>query len=133
MNNIRYGFQQLLTNTTLDDARQTVLDALSTEGFGVLSEIDMSATLKKKLDVDFRPYHVLAACNPNLAWRGLQHEPHIGLLLPCNVVIQQQDDDVLVSIIDAPSVFALVDNEKAAPIGQEAGERLRRVIDKLAK
>lgn len=132
MNDIRYGKQVLLSQTNVDEAHERLARALGEQGFGILSTIDMQATMKTKLDKDFRPYRILSACNPNLAWKGLQSEAHIGLLLPCNVVIQQLDGDVLVSVIDPLAVFAMVDNEQAREVAKEASERLSRVIEQLA-
>jgi len=129
----RYGFETTLSDTNYDDAVRRVTDELEKEGFGILSEIDVSATLKKKLDVDFRRYMILGACNPSLAYRALGVEPQIGLLLPCNVVVQEAPTGtVIVSIADPRAMFALVDNSAVAQVAEEADERLRRVIDALA-
>ena len=107
-------------------------DELKKAGFGILTEIDVSATFKKKLDVDFRRYTILGACNPDLAYRALGIEPQIGLLLPCNVVVQETPTGtVVVSIADPQAMFALVDRLAVAPVAAEAGERLRRVINAL--
>lgn len=133
MSNLRYGFETTLKGISYDSAVERVTDELKKEGFGVLTEIDVKATLKKKLDVDFRRYVILGACNPNLAHRALGAEPHIGLLLPCNVVVQETaDGGVIVSIADPRAMFALVDNTDVAPVAEEANMRLRRVIDAIA-
>jgi len=126
-----YGFGTTLRNVAFDDAVQRATDALKAEGFGVLTEIDVQATPKKKLDVDFRRYVILGACNPPLAKRALDAEPEIGLLLPCNVVVQETDDGVGVSIADPEAMFTLVDNPAIAPVADEAKARLRRVISSL--
>ena len=131
MNSIRYGNQKLLNDVTLDQARDQVAEALGSQGFGILSEIDMQTTLKNKLDVDLHPYRILSACNPTLAWQGIQAERNIGLLLPCNVVLQQVQDGILVSIIDPPAVFGLVDNLAGNAVAKEAGERLAQALEKL--
>lgn len=133
MSNLRYGFETTLEGISYDNAVKRVTDELKKEGFGVLTEIDVKATLKKKLDVDFRRYVILGACNPKLAHRALGAEPHIGLLLPCNVAVQETPHGgVIVSIADPRAMFALVDNADVAPVAEEANTRLRRVIDAIA-
>lgn len=130
---IPYGFEQRLPGTTIDSARERVTAALQKEGFGVLTEIDVMATLKKKLDVDVRPYVILGACNPSLAHQALSLEPQIGLLLPCNVVVQEgSEGEVVVSIADPRAIFATVDNPRLASIVDDAERRLRRVMRTLA-
>lgn len=132
MSEIKYGFGKKLAGTSFDDAVTKVTEALKDEGFGILTEIDVKETLKKKLDLDFRPYKILGACNPPLAHQSIEAEPHIGLLLPCNVVVQESPEgDVEVSIADPKAMFTLVDNSAVQPVAQEADERLRRVIDAL--
>ncbi|RMG99206.1 MAG: DUF302 domain-containing protein [Deltaproteobacteria bacterium] len=128
-----YGFEVRLPATDLATARERVADALAAEGFGVLTEIDVAATLKKKLDVSFRPYVILGACNPKLAHRALGEDPRIGLLLPCNVVLDQQDDGVVVSIVDPRAMFRVAASEALEPIVAEAEARLRRVASALAE
>lgn len=133
MSTFKYGFETTLSDTNYDDAILRVTDELGKEGFGILTEIDVRATLEKKLDVDFRRYIILGACNPSLAYDALGVEPQIGLLLPCNVVVQETPTGaVVVSIADPRAMFALVDNPAVAPVAEEANERLRRVIDALA-
>jgi len=130
METLRYGFLKRLAVVTFDQAIEDVTAALKSEGFGVLTEIDVKATLKKKLGVEFRRYVILGACNPSLAHRALEAEPQIGLLLPCNVVVEETDEGgVVVSIADPQAMFAMVDNAAVAPVAEEANERLRRVID----
>lgn len=127
-----YGYGKALKGITLDEAKSRVSEALAKEGFGILTEIDVKATLKKKLDVEFRPYVILGACNPALAHRALTAEPQIGLLLPCNVVIEQEGDGVSVSIADPRAMFSLVKNPALEPVVQEADQRLRRVLEALS-
>jgi uncharacterized protein (DUF302 family) len=123
-----YGFEKRLEHTTVAGALGRVAAALKTEGFGILTQIDVKDTLRKKIDVDFRPYLILGACNPTLAHRALTIDPQIGLLLPCNVVIQEAPGDgVVVSIADPRAMFTVVDNPALAPIVDEVDERLRRV------
>jgi uncharacterized protein (DUF302 family) len=115
-----------------DEAVEKVTATLNTEGFGVLTRIDVRDTLKKKLDVDFRRYVILGACNPALAHRALTKEPQIGLLLPCNVVVQESPaGGVLVSIADPKAMFTIVENLEVRPIADEAYARLRRVLASL--
>lgn len=127
-----YGFEQRLGHATVDEALDRVTDALKREGFGILTRIDVKETLKKKLDVDFRRYLILGACNPSLAHKALTTDAQIGLLLPCNVVVQETDDGVIVSIADPRVMFTVVDNPALAPIVDEADQRLRRVMASLA-
>lgn len=134
MNELRYGFERTLGRIGLEEAERRVTDALKAEGFGVLTRIDVKETLKKKLDVDFRPYVILGACNPPLAKRALDAEPQIGLLLPCNVVVQEDEDgEVVVSIADPKAMFTVVDNPAVAPIASEVEVRLRRVLEGLER
>lgn len=126
-----YGFNVTL-NTTVPEAIERVTDALATEGFGVLTTIDVSGTLKKKLDLDRRPYHILGACNPKLASQALDADPDIGLLLPCNVVVREEKDgDVTVAFMDPVSVLGLVDREGVEDLAGEVRARLERVRDLL--
>jgi uncharacterized protein (DUF302 family) len=109
-----------------------VTDALKAEGFGVLTEIDVKDTLKKKLDVDFRKYKILGACNPPLAYRALSAAPEIGLLLPCNVTVQQlEDGSTEVSLIDPLAMMGFVGKPELEPIAEEARARLERVATSL--
>ena len=127
---VSYGMTRRLSDTKLEDAKARTIAALQAEGFGVLTEIDVQATLKKKLGVDVAPYLILGACNPKLAHAALEKEPGIGLLLPCNVVLAQDGDDVLVSAASPKALFSVA--EKTADlqaIAEDAEQRLRRVIE----
>jgi uncharacterized protein (DUF302 family) len=128
MPDLPYGFERTLPGVPFAEAVIRVTEALKAEGFGVLSEIDVSATLKKKLDVDFRPYVILGACNPTLAHKALQAEPQIGLLLPCNVVVQAADGGSTVSIADPKAMFRMVATPGLGAVADDAEARLRRVI-----
>jgi uncharacterized protein (DUF302 family) len=126
-----YGFNVTL-KTTVPEAIDRVKDALATEGFGVLSEIDVAGTLKKKLDLDRRPYHILGACNPKLASQALEADPDIGLLLPCNVVVrEEQNGDITVGFMDPVAVMGLVDKEGVEQLANDVRARLERVRDLL--
>ena len=115
-----------------DEVLERVTAALKAEGFGVLTEIDVKATLKKKLDVEFRRYHILGACNPPLALRALTAEPAIGLLLPCNVVVAERPEGgTTVSAIAPMKMFAVVDNSALDPIVDEVDGKLKRVLDSI--
>jgi uncharacterized protein (DUF302 family) len=116
------------------DAIQVATAVLKQEGFGVLTEIDVKATLKAKLGVDYQPYVILGACNPHLAYRGLQAEPELGLLLPCNVIVYDNGDGTsTVSIVDPLQMLGMVNNPALQSIADEANVRLRRVVDHLAQ
>ncbi len=114
-----------------DGALEAVTAALKEQGFGVLTEIDVRDTLKKKLDLDFRPYKILGACNPTLASQALARDPEIGLLLPCNVVVQETAEGVRVSIADPKAMFSLVDSSELQTVVDEADRRLAKVMDAL--
>ena len=110
-----------------------VTEALKTEGFGILTEIDVQATFKKKLGVERKPYLILGACNPQLAHRALEIDPEMGLLLPCNVVISEENDgSILVSFMDPLAVMGLVNKPEIMDVAKEAYQRLKRVQALLA-
>ena len=118
--------------TDFETAIQRVTDALKVEGFGVLTEIDVKATFKKKIDVDFRPYKILGACNPTLAHRALSSDAQVGLLLPCNVTVSEEGEGLIeVSIIDPIGMLGVVKNPAIEPVAQEARTRLERVAAAL--
>ncbi len=127
-----YGIEKRLEGVAFDDAIERVTAALKEQGFGVLTEIDVKATLKQKLDVDFRRYRILGACNPPIAHRALEAEPQIGLLLPCNVVVQEADDGaVSVSAIDPKAMFSVVNRPDMEPLVAEVEQRLRAALDAI--
>ncbi len=122
-----YGFNISLQGD-LPSIREQVTAALQQEGFGVLTEIDVAATLKKKLDVDRRPYLILGACNPQLANQAINAEPDIGLLLPCNVVLREEEDgSITVGFMDPASVLTLVERPDIEELAGEVRARLQRV------
>lgn len=123
-----YGFGKTV-GCTFDEAIQRVTAALQTEGFGILSDIDVAATLKKKLNADMPAYRILGACNPALAQRAIQAEPSIGLLLPCNVLVREvADGNVSVEFMDTDAVLKLVDKPAIAALAGEVRQRLERVM-----
>ncbi len=129
---LEYGMRTHL-ELPYDVAVKRVTEALKDEGFGVLTEIDVKATLKKKLDVDFRRYIILGACNPPLAHRALSTELEIGLLLPCNVIVYEDEDGegTTISIVNPVTMLGMGINPALEPVGNEADVRLRRVLASL--
>jgi uncharacterized protein (DUF302 family) len=125
-----YYFSTTLS-MSMDEADQATRAALKAEGFGVLTEIDIQATLKKKINADFRPYRILGACNPPLAHQALQSEGHIGLMLPCNVIIQEVEAGVEVAAVDPVASMAAIQNDDLGGVATEVRERLQRVIESL--
>lgn len=126
----QYAYQVELA-LPYEQAVEMVTAALKAEGFGVLTEIDVKATLKQKLDVDFRKYVILGACNPPLAHKALSIERNIGLLLPCNVIVYEVDGGSVVGILDPISMMDVTDNPDLDPVANEAQERLKRVAAAL--
>jgi uncharacterized protein (DUF302 family) len=125
-----------LTTTTalpFDAAVARVREELATEGFGVLCEIDVQATLKQKLEVEREPYLILGACNPQLAHAALEAEPELGTLLPCNVVVYQQHGKTHIAAVDAEQMLSIVDNTELAPTASEVRRRLSAVVDRAAR
>ena len=116
---------------TLASVRPAVEAALRTEGFGVLTEIDVQATMKVKLDVDQAPYVILGVCNPPLAHRAIQADPSVGALLPCNVVLREDGPDTIVEALDPMAALGIVDAPGILPVAEEARARLQRVIAAL--
>lgn len=131
MNRHDYGIRTTL-NTSYEEAIPKVTDALKKEGFGVLTEINVKETIKKKLDKEFPKYIILGACNPQLAYQALTSETEIGLLLPCNVIVYEKEGKTMVSAQDPEAALSIVGNDKIAPVAKEARERLSRAIRSLA-
>ncbi|MEP7107586.1 MAG: DUF302 domain-containing protein [Ferruginibacter sp.] len=126
-----YYFSKTIAGS-FDNAIQKVTEALKAEGFGILTEIDIKATLKKKLDVDFYNYKILGACNPSFAYQALLAEDKIGTMLPCNVIVQEKiTGQVEVSAVDPAASMQGVENEKLADIATEVRARLQKVIEQL--
>lgn len=125
-----YYFSKTL-NVSFDDAIAKVKDELKKEGFGVLTEINVKETLKQKMNVDFKKYQILGACNPNFAYEALKSEEHIGLMMPCNVIVQESGSAVEVAAIDPVTSMGAVKNEKLLGIAQQVQSKLKVVIDRL--
>jgi uncharacterized protein (DUF302 family) len=125
----------LSTTTELDhaDAVERVRDELKAEGFGVLCEIDVQATLNEKLGVDGEPYVILGACNPPLAHQALAAEPDLGTLLPCNIVVYRRDATTHIAAIDAERMLSVVDNDDLAPVAAQVRDKLTRVVERAAE
>jgi len=124
---MKYGFSKTVS-LGYDEAIEKVTEELKKEGFGVLTTIDVKDTLKKKLDVDFKKYIILGACNPPFAHKALTAEEEIGLLLPCNVIVYEKDGGTVVSIFDPMVMMAVLENNKMKTIAEEVQARLQRVI-----
>lgn len=128
-----YGFHCVLPKQDFAQAVARVTDALKAEGFGILTEIDVQATMKAKLGIDGLPYRILGACNPPLAHRALSAEPDIGLLLPCNVVVREEaDGGLVIGFMDPVAVMQMTSNPEVAAVAQDVRARLQRVRLALA-
>lgn len=115
-----------------NDVVEQTISALENEGFGVLCDIDVQATFAEKLDEEFRQYRILGACNPQLAYQGLEEEPELGALLPCNVIVYEKDDEqVIVSAIDPNQLIGVTDNSDLSSIARDVSGRFERVLDSL--
>jgi len=117
---------------SFDETIQTVTEELKKEGFGILTEIDVKETLKKKLDVDFRKYRILGACNPPFAYKALQAEPNVGVMLPCNVVVQEKENGAIeVAAVDPLASMKAIENPELEKIAGEVRDKLKAVVDRL--
>ena len=126
-----FGIQKTL-DIGFDDALARVPEALKAEGFGVLTEIDVQQTLKKKLDVDFRRYRILGACNPPFAHKALEHSLDVGMLMPCNVIVYEADDGrTVVSAVDPMQTLAAQGDPEMRPLADAVQQKLQRVVDSL--
>lgn len=121
------GFETTLP-VGIDEADALVRDALRVEGFGVLTEIDVAATLREKLGIDRTPMRILGACNPALAHRALEHDPTVGLLLPCNVVLEQDGESTRVTAVDPREMFEILRDDALRDVAEEAAGRLERAV-----
>lgn len=127
-----YYFSKSLVNVTFDEAIKKVTESLKEEGFGILTEIDIKATLKKKLDVDFYNYKILGACNPPFAYQALLAENKIGTMLPCNVIVQEKEaGHVVVSAVNPSASMQAIENKDLQTIANEISAKLQKVINDL--
>lgn len=126
-----YGLRKELAGVSFSEAVARVSDALKEQGFGILTTIDVKATLKEKLDVEHRPYVILGVCNPNLAHRALSTDDNIGLLLPCNVVVAEIESGSEVAIARPTSMLSVAQNPSVLPIAEEAESRLREALERV--
>jgi uncharacterized protein (DUF302 family) len=128
---MQYSFNKIL-DMSFDDAVNRVIDELKKEGFGVLTDIDVQMTLKKKLDINFRKYRILGACNPSFAYKALQAESRIGTMLPCNVIVQETEAEQLeVSAIDPIASMQTIENPELQDIADQVQGKLKKVIESL--
>ena len=125
---MQYGFSKT-TDYNFDQAIEKVTEELKKEGFGVLTTIDVKDTLKKKIDVDFKKYTILGACNPKLAHGALQVEEELGLLLPCNVIVYEKNDKTVISVFDPIVMTTVVENPEMKSVAEEVKNKLQRVLE----
>ncbi len=125
--NMQYGFAKTV-NMSFEQTIDKVTEELKKEGFGVLTSIDVKETLKKKIDVDFKKYTILGACNPPIAHKALLEEEELGLLLPCNIIVYEKNDKTVVSVFDPSVMTKVIDNEKIKPVASQVKEKLERVL-----
>lgn len=129
---MEYYFSRILKNTSFLEAIERTIESLKSEGFGVLADIDIKATLKTKLDVDFRNYRILGACNPPLAHKALLAEDKIGTMLPCNVIVQElEPGTVEIASVDPAVSMKAVSNEELTDIAEEVRNKLKKVIENI--
>lgn len=127
-----YYFNKIINGKSFDEAIDHVKDELKKEGFGILTEIDLKETLKKKIDIDFKKYTILGACNPHFAFKALQSEDKIGVFLPCNVIVEEHDNgDIEVAIVDPIASMISVKNEELGAMAMEVHQKLKQVMENL--
>ncbi|MBT8378046.1 MAG: DUF302 domain-containing protein [Ignavibacteria bacterium] len=127
---MNYGFSKTI-DVPFEQAIEKVTSELKKEGFGVLTSIDVKETLKQKIDVDFKKYTILGACNPPIAHKALQEEEELGLLLPCNVIVYEKDNKTNVSFFDPMVMTWVIDNDNMKPIAGEVKEKLQKVLEAI--
>ena len=125
-----YGFSKSV-DLSFEQTIDKITEELKKEGFGVLTSIDVKETLKKKINVDFKKYTILGACNPPIAHKALLEEEELGLLLPCNIIVYEKEDKTVVSVFDPMIMTKVIDNEKIVPVAGQVKERLERVLQSV--
>lgn len=128
---MKYYHSTVLKNKSFDQAIDLITESLKEEGFGILTEIDIKETMKKKMNVDFRPYKILGACNPPFAYKALLAEDKIGAMLPCNVIVQQLDEGVEIAAVDPVASMQAVGNDSLSEIADEVRNKLKKAVDNL--
>ncbi len=129
---MNYSFNKIITGKSFDEALEYVAETFKTEGFGIITEIDLQKAFKEKINIDFRKYKILGACNPHFAYKALQLEDKIGVFLPCNVVLQEHLNGIIeVMAIDPIAAMSAVENKALEPMASEVAASLKRAIDKL--
>ncbi|MCF3595036.1 DUF302 domain-containing protein [Rhodobacteraceae bacterium LMO-12] len=124
-----YTYDRILKNVEIDDAEMRIRDALAENGFGVLTEIDVKATMKTKIDADMEPYRILGACNPQMAHKAIGIEPRVGAMLPCNVILRKVDGDTEISAIDPVASMQAIDNDELHKVAGEVRDMMRTAVD----
>ncbi len=123
-----YTIDRIIPGTDIDEVDARVRAALADKGFGVLTEIDVKATMKKKIDKDMAGYRILGACNPNMAWKAIGLEPKVGAMLPCNVILREVEGGIEVSAIDPVASMSAIDNDELKAVAAEVREMLREAV-----
>jgi uncharacterized protein (DUF302 family) len=123
-----YTIDRVIADASIDDVDARTRTALAEKGFGVLTEIDVKATMKKKIDKDMAGYRILGACNPNMAWKAIGLEPKVGAMLPCNVILREVEGGVEVSAIDPVASMSAIDNDELKAVAGEVREMLREAV-----
>ncbi|MDW4551276.1 DUF302 domain-containing protein [Defluviimonas sp. D31] len=126
-----YTIDRLIPGVSIDEADERTRSALASKGFGVLTEIDVAATMKKKLDRDMAPYRILGACNPGMAWEAVGMEPRVGAMLPCNVILRAVEGGVEVSAVDPVASMQAIDNAKLTAVAGQVRDMLKSVVDAI--
>ena len=124
-----YTYDRILKDVGIDKAELRIRDALSKNGFGILTEIDVKATMKKKIDVDMEPYRILGACNPKMAHKAIGIEPRVGAMLPCNVILREVDGGTEISAIDPVASMQAIDNDQLHKVAGEVRDMMRAAVD----
>lgn len=128
---MKYYHSTVLKNKSFDQAIDLITESLKEEGFGILTEIDIKETMKKKMNVDFRPYKILGACNPPFAYKALLAEDKIGAMLPCNVIVQELDEGIEIAAVDPVASMQAVGNDSLSEIADEVRNKLKKAVDNL--